>query len=272
MAQEIISAKLDVVFKTLFVRHQNLLKAFISDMLDIPRNDIESLVVTNPEMTPDTFDGKFSRLDLNISVKGKLINIEIQINNQSDYKDRALFYWAKLFTSELKSGQMYSDLKSAYTINIVDFIMFEGTAYHNEVVPMIKGTEKIFSEKMNIHFFELPKVVQKIDKNNRRQLWLQFIKADCKEEFDMLTNTQVQEIVEATNVLYDMSADTQIKELARIREKTLRDEMSIREGAWREGRTEGIAEGIAKERLEIIEKMKKSGMTDEQINAIINIK
>jgi predicted transposase/invertase (TIGR01784 family) len=257
MAQEVVSAKLDVVFKTLFVRHKNLLKAFISDILDIPKGDIENLVITNPEMPPEALDGKFSRLDLNIKVKGKLINIEIQINNEADYKDRALFYWAKLFTSELKSGQVYGDLQQAYTINIINFNMFEENNFHSEIVPVIKGTDKIFSDKMKIHFFELPKVAKKIDKNNRKQLWMQFIKADSKEDFDMLADTKVQEIVDATNVILDMSNDTRIKELARMREKMLFDEASMINSAKREG----LAEGIDK----IISAMRKQGISEEQI-------
>ena len=36
MGREIASAKIDVVFKALFIRKEELLKNFISDVLDIP--------------------------------------------------------------------------------------------------------------------------------------------------------------------------------------------------------------------------------------------
>ena len=31
---------------------------------------------------------------------------------EPDYRDRTLFYWAKLYTSELKSGEEYGNLKT----------------------------------------------------------------------------------------------------------------------------------------------------------------
>ncbi|MCQ2514737.1 MAG: Rpn family recombination-promoting nuclease/putative transposase, partial [Ruminococcus sp.] len=186
MARSVISAKLDVVFKTLFVKHPDLLKSFIADILDLNINDIESIEITNPELPPETVDGKFSRLDLNLKINDKLVNVEIQINNQEDYNDRVLFYWAKLFTSDLKSGDEYGQLQQAISINIVNFNMFDSKDYHNEVVPIIRGTEKIFSDKMSIHFFELPKVSKSLNTSNRKELWMQFIKADSEEEFQML--------------------------------------------------------------------------------------
>ena len=99
-------------------------------------------------------------------------------------------------------------------------------------------------------------------------------------------------------VIYDMSEDTKIREIARLREKALHDEASALKHAKDEGMTEGIAigeergiakgrtegiaigeergiakgrtEGIAKAKAEIIEKMKASGMTDEQIKEILS--
>ena len=66
MEKEIVSAKLDVVFKMLFTKHTELLKAFVSDILEIPIDEIEELIVTNPELPPENPEGKFSRLDLNM--------------------------------------------------------------------------------------------------------------------------------------------------------------------------------------------------------------
>jgi predicted transposase/invertase (TIGR01784 family) len=272
MAREVISAKLDVVFKTLFVKHPDLLKSFIADILDININDIEEIIITNPELPPETIDGKFSRLDLNLKLQDKLINIEIQINSQEDYSDRVLFYWAKLFTSDLKSGDEYGQLQQAISINIVNFNMFDGKDFHNEVVPVIKGTDKVFSDKMNIHFFELPKVSRNLNKNNRKELWMQFIKADSEEEFEMLKNTNVAEIVNATNVILDMSEDTRMRELARWREKAAHDRASALGSAKREGIAIGRAEGKDEGIKAMIENMRLSGMTDEQIEKIVNIK
>ena len=62
----------------------------------------------------------------------------------------------------------------------------------------------------------------------------------------------------AVNVIYDMNDNTKTGEIARLREKAMHDETS----ALGNARREGIEEGMEK----VIEKMRKSGMTEEQIN------
>lgn len=152
MARDVISAKLDIIFKKFFIDNEDMLYSFVSSMLDIPLESISEIKITNPEMPPETVEGKFSRLDLNMRVDNRLVNVEIQVKNDTDYRDRALFYWAKLYSSELKSGEDYRELKQAITINIINFNMFNGENYHNEVNAVIKETGEIFSDKFSIHF------------------------------------------------------------------------------------------------------------------------
>ena len=47
-------------------------------------------------------------------------------NNDEMYK-RSLFYWAKLYYSQLKKGQKYKELCPVITINILDFNLFKDT-------------------------------------------------------------------------------------------------------------------------------------------------
>lgn len=190
--------------------------------------------------------------------------MEIQVKNDTDYRDRTLFYWAKLYSSELKSGEEYSELKQTVTINIINFNMFGGDDYHTEVAAMIKGTGEVFSDKFSIHFFELKKVGKKTDPANSRKLWLQFINADSEEDLEMISSTNIPIMQKAVNVIYDMSEDTKIREIARLREKALHDEASAIKNAKAEGREEGRAE----ERAEAKRKMQALGFTDEQIRLI----
>ena len=47
---------------------------------------------------------------LDIKAKGlddKRFNIEIQISDEADYDKRALYYWAKLYTEQLKVAEDY---------------------------------------------------------------------------------------------------------------------------------------------------------------------
>jgi predicted transposase/invertase (TIGR01784 family) len=221
-------------------------------------------------------NGKFSRLDLNLKMKTKLVNVEIQISFDNSFRDRTLFYWAKLYTSELKSGDAYADLKQAIAINIIDFNMFEGNDYHTEIVTTIKGTNEIFSDKFGIHFFELKKVSRNINPNNRKELWMQFINADSEEDFNMIAEAKVDVIDKAVDVIKDMSEDTRIREMARHREKMLHDEASLMRSAREEGIAVGIAEGVSKGRAEEretwIANLARFGMSEEDIIKVMSMK
>lgn len=74
-------------------------------------------------------------------------------------------------------------------------------------------------------------------------------------------------------VIYDMSEDTKIREIARLREKALHDEASALKNAKAEGLEEGMVKGRAEGRAEgeasVIAKMKAYGLIEEQIKAII---
>ena len=123
---------------------------------------------------------------------------------------------------------------------------------------------------MSIHFFELRKVNDILDVNDKKSLWMHLIKADTEEELNMIKNTNIPSMEQAVQVIFDMSADTALRERARMREKAILDEISNLEGAREEGRAEGRAEGRTEERNFLISKLKAKGMTDEQINALLS--
>ena len=97
MGRDVVSAKLDIIFKKFFTENVDMLYSFVASMLDIPQESISEIKITNPELPPDSLEGKFSRLDLNLKVNNRLVNVEIQMKNEPDYRDRTLFYWAKLY-------------------------------------------------------------------------------------------------------------------------------------------------------------------------------
>ena len=115
-----------------------------------------------------------------------------------------------------------------------------------------------------MHFFELKKIGKKINPYNGKELWLQFINAESEEDFEMINQTNIPIMQKAVHVIYDMSEDTKVREVARLREKALHDEAS----ALKEARNEGAASREA----EIIENLKAYGMTDEQIKVALSAK
>ena len=91
-----------------------------------------------PLFPPESLEGKFSRLDLNLKVDNRLVNIEIQVKNEPDYRDRTLFYWAKLYSSELKSGEDYSEV--AAMKNAKEEGLMEGRAEERAIAQAMLNT------------------------------------------------------------------------------------------------------------------------------------
>ena len=285
-SNKIIKLKLDIIFKAMFgtAENEQLLANFLSSILEIPRESIKKIIMDNVELIPDNYADKFSRVDLKMQVDDKIVNVELQINSEPDFAERTLYYWSRIYGSELKSGESYGKLKETICINIVNFNLFDCKEYHSHFKIMEKTRHEVLTNKFGIHFFELKKIGKHPDKNNHMQLWLQLINAETEEELDMLENTNVQEINQAIVVLRKLNADEKMRYLAEMREKSLHDEVSALEGAKEEGIAEGMAQGIQKgiaqgiekgekrKEDELIEKMRKSGLSDEMINNILNAK
>ena len=276
MGRNIVKAKLDIIFKTMFSKSENedILHSFLSTMLELPYDSIQKIVIQNSEILPETITGKFSRLDLKMQVDDKLVNVEMQIKNEPDFNDRVLYYWSKLYSGDLKSGDEYGDLKQSISINIINFNMFECPEFHSCFKVLEVNRHELLTDKCAIHFFELKKINKKINKNNRMELWLQLINAESEEELEMLRQTNVPEIQKAVMVIHQMSEDEKIQELARLREKALHDEASALGHARREGEQIGMEKGIEKgkeeERANIAARLKELGLSDDMIKAALN--
>lgn len=76
----------------------------------------------------------------------------------------------------------------------------------------------------------------------------------------MIAKTNDPVMKKAVRIIYDMSEDTRVRELARMREKAIRDDASMR------------AQERAAERASIIEAMKRSGLSDAEIKRILSFR
>lgn len=289
--QTIVKLKLDVIFKRVFGNENNkdILAAFLSAMLEIPRDSIETIYINNVELAPEFLGRKFSRLDLRLEVDGRTVNVEMQVNSEDDFRERTLYYWSKIFSEDLKAGQEYGDLKRTVCMNIVNFNLFDCIDYHSHFQIMEKNRGEVLSDKFAIHFFELKKI-DNVQKNRAMEDWLHLINAETEDELMAIQQTTtIPEVKNTIVILRQLSADEKIRQEAYYREKALHDEASARgyerrqgraegraegivEGRAEgivEGRAEGIVEGAAKERAELIQKWRKKGFTEEEIKDLL---
>ena len=269
MARNIVKAKLDIIFKKLFTDegNQHILQAFLSDILEIPYESINNIIVLNSEIMPENIIEKYSRMDIKMTVDGnRLINVEMQIKDEGDYKDRSMYYLSKLYGNQLKSGDGYGKLNQCISINVLNFILFdEWMDFHSSFRMREDKHNSVLTDNFIAHYFELKKIGKNFDKNNKQELWLRLINAETEDELDMLQQTGVKSIQDAVVVLHKMSADEKTRELAEMREKALHIEATEKAHAKAEGEAIGLKEGERRKEAEILANLKAMGLSEEQI-------
>ncbi|MCK7575699.1 MAG: Rpn family recombination-promoting nuclease/putative transposase [Chromatiales bacterium] len=115
-----IDPKIDCVFKALLGSESNrallihFLNATLGAALPAPITEVEIL---NPYNDKEFLDDKLSIVDVKARDQcGSLHQIEIQLLANRDLLARILYTWADLYSSQLHSGQDYSQLKPTYAI------------------------------------------------------------------------------------------------------------------------------------------------------------
>ena len=81
--------KTDILFKLLFVKHPELLKRLVAQLLAIPLESINQFEIRNTEMPPEMVGKKFCHLDIHMTVNGQQVNIEVQV--LSDFLDKTCY-------------------------------------------------------------------------------------------------------------------------------------------------------------------------------------
>ena len=259
--------KTDTLFKMLFVQYPELLKKLVADLLGIPLEGIEQFVIRNPEMPPENLGDKFCRLDINMTVNGQRVDLEVQVCNEGDYPERVMYYWAREFSSALPAGQDYSALPRTIVISIIDFPLFECEEYHSFFQPLETTRHTLLSDKMGFHFFELPKLPSDVGEDDMLLLWLSLFKAETEEELEKIKEMEVPVMSQAINAYYTITASSEFREKERLRAKARHDEAQALHNARKERDIE-IARNALKMNMSVDDIMKLTGLSRQQIEDI----
>lgn len=240
--------KTDTLFKMLFVKHPDLLKQLICELIGIKLESIGEFLIINPEIPPESLGDKFCRLDINMTVDGQRVDLEIQISDEGDYPERVLYYWAREYSSALNEGGAYTDLPRTVIVSIIHFNLFDSEEYHSEFQPLEVTRHTALSAKMSLHFFELNKLPGDINADNMQQLWLALFRAETNEELEKIKAMEVPVMNQAIQAYHQITVDSEFREKERLRSLARHNEASALHHARTEGRAEGKAEGRAEER------------------------
>lgn len=255
-----ISPRVDIAFKKIFGVEENkdLLISLINSIVSQEDNVVE-VTLLNPYNPKNFKQDKLSILDIKAkSEKGKRYNIEIQISDEADYDKRALYYWAKLYTEQLKIAEDYSTLSKAIGIHILNFTsILHAEKYHNVFHIQEKESGFLYFRDLELHTIELKKfstdvqaelsdLVTKI--KNSLDMWVAFL-----TRFDLLNKEHLPKeldnpaLKKALGVLEVMNFDPEEREAYEAHLKWLRVEANTLKKyeakGFEEGKIEGKIEG-----------------------------
>lgn len=256
-----IKATSDIFIHYLFGSESNkdLLLSFINAVLedaDMPL--ISNVEIRNPFNLKKYHYDKLSIVDIKATdEKGQIYDIEVQSFKDEFYANRSLYYWAKIYSDQLKEAEGYVELNPVICINLLDFILIkELPDVHTCFLAMEKNNhEYALSNHFKIHFIELPKFYKK-HKGLKKHLdkWVQYFIHEGKEDEKMKYILKSDPIKKAHEEYIKFSSNDEYREIYEARLKWQRDhntriEVARRDGIAKgkaEGKAEGIAEGKAK--------------------------
>jgi predicted transposase/invertase (TIGR01784 family) len=247
----------DVLFKMFFVKYPEYLKRFVGMILKTPLEAITEFEIINGEIPPEEVGDKFCRLDINMTVNGQKVDLEVQVADEGDYKKRSLYYWAREYSSALKSGDEYSDLPKVILISIVGFNLFDCKEFHSEFRPLEVTRHTELCDNQIMHYFELKKLPEPTDGDDEIKFWLAFFKAETEEELEQIIEKGVPVMKEAVAAYKSVAVSPELEQIERLRERTRHNEASALGHAKRE-----MAAEIAKN-------LRALGMTDDFIEKAI---
>jgi predicted transposase/invertase (TIGR01784 family) len=284
-----ITPRVDIAFKKIFGVEENkdLLISLINSIVS-KEDQVSQVTLLNPYNPKNFRNDKLSILDIKaLGVDGKRFNVEIQISNEADYDKRALYYWAKLYTEQLKESDDYSLLSKAIGIHILNFTSIpESEKYHNAFHIVEKDNGYQYFKDLELHTVELKKFADAIGNElsdiiskikTSLDIWAAFLtKYNLLDKDNLPKNLEETGLKKALNVLEVMNFNQAEREdyedhlkWLRIQTNTIKKyQQDGREEALKEGREEGLKEGIkkgVKEGIEIGEEKKAISMAKEML-------
>ena len=256
-----ITLRNDYAFKRVFGTEENkdVLQDLLECILDIPPDDIAGLELLDKEFHKDSITDKTGVLDVKLSLKkNTIIDIEIQNRWNSEFVQRTIFYWAKMYTENLKTSEVYTKLPKCITINIVGEGFDLNSLIHSEYNVVEKHLNDRLSDELEIHFLNLAKVkdeenFEHDEKKKKLYNWLKFIETDNQEVRKMLAQESPM-MAKANATIEVMEMDPKERWLYENRMKYEHDKAS-----WKHvGYQEGIERGSYQTKLETAKLMKQA--------------
>lgn len=256
----IMKPKIDFCFKEL-MEFAEVRRGFIAAVLGISPEEVVSTELKPTHLRVKHQKDKLGILDVHVILNGEIqIDMEIQVAQFLFWRERSLFYLSKMYSDVILAGEGYQVLGKCIHVGILDFILFEEDEEYYSCFHLWEDKRRrIYSDKLEIHIVELPKLAEREYPETALLKWARFFNAEKKEEFEMVAKTDPH-IQKAYDQLLYMSGNEEKRLLYEARQKALNDYNTQMYSNWHDG----YSEGEEKKLIELIcKKMKKNCSAEE---------
>jgi predicted transposase/invertase (TIGR01784 family) len=173
----------------------------------------------------------------------------MQVQRYAAYPERALYYLCRLYGTQLERGESYGQLTPVIGMHFLDYEHFQtypDTRFCFELRD-VQYPELRLTQDLSLHVFELPKLKrqgQRAAWGDPVFEWLHFLNYAHEEDEIMRTHYTNPAIHKAFDLLETLSADELTRQQAEMREKALKNEVSMLEAARTEGFLQNAREAV----------------------------
>lgn len=282
----LLPATSDIIFKSIMLDEENedYLKTLIHLITKIPMEELKNITVRNVEHLIDNIDDKLMKSDIIVSIGKSYISIEMNKTNKKWLSNRNENYMHKIASRFYKEKESYL---LEYKIIQISFDCFDYLKLDEELYEIVykdMKSNKIdpnyeYSKKYHVNLEKIKKVwyTKSINELSKFERYCILLMADTKEEARTLAGEDLV-MKKVSRKLENLSSDEDMIGLynAEIEEEKIR--LSMREEGIKEGKIEGIKEGIiitAKNLLQMnidIKTISKAtGLSIEEIENLKNV-
>ena len=267
MYNDIMSNKNINVLNDYFVRYlfassdsNALLLDFInSTMLDSGMKIFRSVEILTPFNYKANNEDKETIVDVKcITQNGAVVIIEIQLQGNSRFPERILYYWASNYSKLLRHGEKYDALTPVISINMLDFNLDVTENIHSCYMLYETNNKKLLTDHLQIHILELKKFKYDLLKPDLN-CWLKFFTMKDKDDKEAIMSELVKEktIMEEVQKKYNNF----------IKDRLMMNEYDKRQAylygnqiMLEEERRLGREEGKKEQQISIARNLKKTGI------------
>ncbi len=223
----------DYLFRAVFQTNKVALKGLLCALLHLKEKDIRKIEVLNPIELGKSITNKEFRLDIKIILNDyQIINIELQVENKGNWKERSLSYTCRMYDN-LNRGANYRDVPPVLHIGILDFTLFEDNPefFSTYMFCNIKS-HIVFSDSFGIKVLDLTRtdLATREDKAYNLDKWARIFKATTWEELKALSKNN-RFMKEVTKSMHIMTEDEILREKMIEREEFYADMRWLKERA-----------------------------------------